>query len=327
MIPNLKKQIEMKHKSIVRIAFAVAALAWGGVLAAQEQAASGTDPHYVDRVMTNIIIVMGAVVVIMAFYTIVRLFSLVTRMQELEYLKQQGVDISTYLAQQEQTSWWERFKKRMTKAVPVEREEEVMFDHEYDGIRELDNSLPPWWVALFYLTIIWGVAYLGYYHLLGYGPSSAEEFAMEMEQAEKAVAAYKAQMGVTIDENTVTLLTDEQELAVGQTLFETHCAACHLSDGSGQIGPNLTDEYWIHGCSIKDVFRTISEGVPEKGMIAWKSQLRPQDIQRVSSYILVELAGTNKPGKDREGEKCQPQAMGDEAPTTEVTGEEVGLND
>ncbi len=294
----------------------------GGLVVAQDQASSGTDPHFLDRLMTQIIIALGAIVVIMAFYTIVRLFTLVTRMQELEYLKQQGVDVSKYLEEKEKHSWWDRFMKSMTKAVPVEREEEVMFDHEYDGIRELDNSLPPWWVALFYVTIIFGVVYMSYYHFLGYGPSSEEEFRMEVEQAEKAVAAYKAQMGATIDETNVTLLTDEQELSIGQSIFEANCAACHLPDGSGQIGPNLTDEFWIHGCSIGDVFHIISEGVPAKGMISWKTQLRPQDIQRVASYILTELAGTNKEGKAPEGEKCQPQAMEE----SEVAGDEVGMN-
>ncbi len=317
----------MKHKTTIRIALAVGATLLGGLLVAQDQGGAAADPHYLDRLMTNIIIALGAVVVIMAFYTIVRLFTLVTRMQELEYLKQQGVDVSEYLEKKEKTSWWERFMKRMTKAVPVEREEEVMFDHEYDGIRELDNSLPPWWVALFYVTIIFGVVYLSYYHFLGYGPSSAEEFRMEMEQAKKAVAAYKAQMGAAVDENTATILTDEQELSVGQTIFETNCAACHQPDGSGNIGPNLTDEFWIHGCTIKDVFHIISEGVPEKGMIPWKTQLRPKDIQRVASYILVKLAGTNKEGKAPEGEKCQPQAMEDGgSEATEVSGDEVGMN-
>ena len=193
----------------------------------------------------------------------------------------------------EEESFIAKFTANLTDAIPVEREGEVMTDHEYDGIRELDNVLPPWWVYLFYGTIIFSVIYIVNYHILGSGNVMAEEFQEEMELAEQMKAAYEeASPGAIIDENTAILLTDAIDLERGKTIFEANCAACHKNDGRGDIGPNLTDQYWIHGGGIKDIYRTIKYGVPEKNMIAWEKLIKPDDIERVSSYI-ASLQGSN----------------------------------
>lgn len=178
-----------------------------------------------------------------------------------------------------------------------EEERDLLMHHEYDGIRELDNVLPPWWVWLFYGTIAWGVLYLVNMHVTQSWNDSHEEYIAEMEQAKADVAAFVARAGAAVDENTVTVTTDAGALAGAKETFVTYCAACHGADGAGaetSVGPNLTDAYWLHGGGIKEVFKTIKYGVPEKGMISWKSQLKPNEIQAIASYILS-LQGTGGP--------------------------------
>lgn len=191
--------------------------------------------------------------------------------------------------------FWTRIRKKYWEdAVPMEREGEIMLDHGYDNIRELDNRLPPWWVNMFLLTIAWAAVYMWYYHWGGNGPSSGEEYKRDVERAKKEIAVAVAGHAAAIDETSVTALTDAGAIGEGELIFKNVCAACHGQKGEGTVGPNFTDEYWIHGGGIKNVFKTIKYGVPEKGMISWQSQLKPSDIQKVASYILT-LKGTNPP--------------------------------
>lgn len=178
----------------------------------------------------------------------------------------------------------------------------IISGHEYDGIKELDNKLPKWWLWLFYITIIFAGVYFFRFHILKTAPLQEEEYKNEVAAAE---TKYKAVLpSGTIDAATVTLLTDEASLAEGQAIFDKNCMVCHLAQGQGLVGPNLTDDYWIHGCSIGEVFNLIVVGVPEKGMISWKAQLTPEQIQKVSSFILS-LKGTNPPNpKEPQGERC-----------------------
>lgn len=202
----------------------------------------------------------------------------------------------------------------LTDSVPLEQEEEIMTDHEYDGIRELDNNLPPWWVMGFYVTIIFAFGYLIYYHVMD-GPSSKQEYIAAMTAAEEKQEAYTESMANAIDESNVVLVTDAGKLEKGKAVFTSVCAACHGQAGEGGVGPNLTDKYWIHGGGISDVFKTIKYGVPAKGMISWESQLSPEQMQNVSSFILS-LQGTNPPnGKEPQGELWEPK---EEAPEEEV---------
>ena len=174
--------------------------------------------------------------------------------------------------------------------------------HDYDGIRELDNVLPPWWVAMFWICVIYGFGYIGYYHVWDIGQTQLEEYETNVAYAEQQVAAFLARQGDQVDENNVAIIADEDKLSLGEAVYLGNCAACHGQKGEGGIGPNMTDKYWIHGGSVVDIFKTIKYGVPAKGMIAWKSQLRPSDIQNVASYILT-MQGTNPPnGKEPQGE-------------------------
>jgi cytochrome c oxidase cbb3-type subunit III len=192
-------------------------------------------------------------------------------------------------------SRWTRLRKQYWEdAVPIEHEGEITFHHAYDGIRELDNRLPPWWVNLFLLSIVWSLGYMWYYHWGGQGPSSKEEYRMEVETAKKEIAIALAGKSNAIDEANVTALTDAAALGEGALIYKSVCAACHGQNGEGTVGPNFADEYWIHGGGIKDLFKTIKYGVPEKGMISWQAQLKPADMQKVASYILT-LKGTNPP--------------------------------
>jgi cytochrome c oxidase cbb3-type subunit 3 len=209
------------------------------------------------------------------------------------------------------------FMHVLTDAVPVEREHEVMTDHEYDGIRELDNNLPPWWVWMFYVTIIFAFVYLIYYHVLPYGMSQEEQYVAEVEQAEADRQAFLAQAKNLVDENTVEFLADASDLNKGKAIFTELCQQCHAADGGGGVGPNLTDQYWIHGGSIQDIFKTVKYGVPTKGMISWESQLRPVQMAQVSSYIQTLQGTTPANPKEPQGELYSPEEAPADTTNTE----------
>jgi cytochrome c oxidase cbb3-type subunit 3 len=183
-----------------------------------------------------------------------------------------------------------KISKILTKSTPIEREEEILFDHEYDGIKELDSKIPPWFTWLFYITIIFSIYYMLHYHVFETGELMAEEYNEEMRIAAEEKEALM-ESGAFVNEETVTMLTDEAALNTGKEIYDANCVACHAEDGGGIVGPNLTDDYWIHGGGIKNVFKVIKYGVVEKGMIAWQTQLNPNQMQKVSSYV-VSLQGT-----------------------------------
>jgi mono/diheme cytochrome c family protein len=279
------------------------------------------------------------------------------------------------------------------------KEKDVLFDHNYDGIQELDNDLPPWWLWLFYLTIIWGVLYLVHYHVIGTGDLSAEEYEKEVNPAfvenksssgfsigysspfymkgeeltplrrvqialaeEKEAAlllaekktdseqikledisfneillaamrvasaedleklksvfpdiytAYlSAEKGAPAPSEVVPVakiepLSDSANLAAGESIFISNCITCHGKLGEGGIGPNMTDDYFIHGAGLGDIVKVINSGVPAKGMIAWRGILNEEQIRQVASYVLT-LHGTNPPNaKAPQGEKVESAA-------------------
>jgi cytochrome c oxidase cbb3-type subunit III len=197
--------------------------------------------------------------------------------------------------------WSKLDQKLFTKAVSVEKEADVMLDHDYDGIRELDNALPPWWKYGFYLTIGVAFIYLLNFHVLGIGLNPTQEYNTEMEQARISKEIYEANNKDRIDEKNVPM-ADADGLKAGQRLFEANCIACHLKDGGGSVGPNLTDDYWLHKGSLNDIYNTIKVGYPDKGMQSWSGQFTPKEISFLAGYI-KSLNGT-KPAapKAQQGE-------------------------
>ncbi|WP_222983125.1 cbb3-type cytochrome c oxidase N-terminal domain-containing protein [Flagellimonas meishanensis] len=226
--------------------------------------------------------------------------------------------------------WAKNLYQRLTKSRSLEREEEIILDHNYDGIRELDNVLPPWWVYLFYATIIFSVVYLVRFHIVG-DYDQALEYEQEVAAAQMAIEEYKKTAKNLVDVNTVEFLTDASDLAAGEKIFVQNCVVCHMADGGGGIGPNLADEYWILGGGIKNVFNTISEGGRDgKGMVAWKQTLKPLEMAQVASYVLT--LGENTPANPKapEGEIwVDPDApQSEETPATEQVSDstDVAMN-
>lgn len=186
---------------------------------------------------------------------------------------------------------------------PISEEKDIMLDHEFDGIAELDNPTPAWFMWLFYATIFFAGAYLLNYHVFNWGKLQDEEYVAEVREADAAKAAYLAKAANLIDENTVKESKDAAVISAGETIFKSNCVACHGDKGQGVVGPNLTDEFWLHGGKVNSVFKTIKYGVPEKGMISWEKTLTPKQISEVTNFILS-LKGTNPAGaKAPQGEK------------------------
>ncbi|MHC5201219.1 cbb3-type cytochrome c oxidase N-terminal domain-containing protein [Myroides sp. LJL119] len=198
--------------------------------------------------------------------------------------------------------WVKKLMQKLTGDPTKSQEQGLLLDHDYDGIKELDNNLPPWWVGLFYATIIFSVIYILRFTVFG-GDNQIVEFDKEMAQAKAQVEAYNATAGDRLTAEMAVYLNDESNLAQGKILFDQNCVACHKVDGGGSIGPNLTDDHWILGGGVKNIFHTISEGGrPNMGMIPWKTMLKPKQIEQLTSYV-ISLNGTNPVGaKEPEGD-------------------------
>lgn len=213
-----------------------------------------------------------------------------------------------------QTEFYKKWMFKVSALTPIENEKNIELEHDYDGIKELDNGLPPWFTGLFYATIVFALVYLVRFHIVG-DYTQAEEYVIENTLAEKKVEEYNKIAPDLMNVDKVTLLTEKEDVAEGKTIFTANCVLCHKADAGGAIGPNLTDTSWINGGGIKNVFKTISEGGrPGKGMVAWKESLKPTEIQKVASFVLS-LQGT-KPagGKAPEGDVWKEE--GAAKPTT-----------
>ena len=179
---------------------------------------------------------------------------------------------------------------------PNDPKDPLLLDHEYDGLRELDNNLPRWWVWLFYLSIIFSAGYLLYFHVLRIGDLQITEYTKAMKAGEQLKNGAMSQFETSIP--TLQPSSDANVLAEGRQTYAKFCAPCHRADGGGIVGPNLTDDYWIHGGTFGDTVKVIWDGVPAKGMITWKTVLKPEEISSVASYIYT-LRGAKlaTPGK------------------------------
>ena len=271
-------------------------------LQVQPAASVWDDPTILLYTVTGFIFIVLLLVLIVTVY-LLQVIRQMTEMNARELAKRKGIEYH------EEPSWWSQVMQWSNRSVPLEKEETVMLDHNYDGIRELDNYLPPWWKWLFYATIVWGAGYLFVYHVAGSWPLQDDEYQAEVRAADEQLRALKkAEPGEVIDENTVVAVTDAVALADGKSTYTSICASCHRLDGGGDIGPNLTDAYWKHGGDIKSIFKVVKNGVSGTNMVAWGSSMSPEKIRNVSSYVLTLVGTSPANAKKPEGDLYQPQA-------------------
>lgn len=243
-----------------------------------------------NQELINYLIISLLVLVIVAIIVIlVQVLMLLRKISNPQNATEPKEDLRGESAPLFSERWWQRWTGFGVKLADEQRI--LIKGHDYDGIHELDNRMPPWLAFLFQGTIVFAVIYLIIYHLTGIGDLPMAELEKETQIVEAKKTAFLEKAAAKINENSVTLLTDAKTLEEGKAIFTANCAACHAVDGGGTVGPNLTDEYWLHGGGIKNVFKTIKYGVPEKGMISWEKQLNPLKMQQVSSYI-VSLKGS-----------------------------------
>lgn len=253
---------------------------------------SGDRPAFIKYPILNLILLIFLLVLIAVELVLNATDKVLDTLLTDEQRKQKEIEDNLPFTQ---TQFYKGIMQKLTRTRKVEEEHELILHHNYDGIQELDNVLPPWWVYLFYATIAFSLIYLVRFHILGHDDQTME-YEKEMAAAKTQVEEYKKTAPDLMDKEKVTLLTDAESINAGKAIFQTNCIACHKADGGGAIGPNLTDKNWILGGGIKNVFNTIMEGGRAgKGMIAWKDQIKPSEIQKIASYVLS-LQGTNPPG-------------------------------
>ncbi|MEN7546404.1 cbb3-type cytochrome c oxidase N-terminal domain-containing protein [Rapidithrix thailandica] len=291
-----------KTKQYIRRSLFVAMGLLGGSQAfgaAEQETASALMTEY-DLALIGILMIVGLLVIL----ALVLLFQILAVYRILIHKMDPSSDSKEEASESFEQWFWNKFNK----AIPVSKEENIMLDHAYDGIKELDNDLPPWWKYGFYVTIVFSVVYLFIFHYGSTDPVSVGEFKTEMAIAEAEVQAYLAKAESSINENNVELISEEAGISAGKKIYDQNCKVCHGGAGEGGVGPNLTDEYWLHGGSVNDVFKTVKYGVKEKGMLPWQDKLKPKQIQEVSSFILT-LQGTNPPNpKAPQGDKYVPES-------------------
>jgi cytochrome c oxidase cbb3-type subunit 3 len=239
-------------------------------------------------------IVLLMLLIIMALLVILRAFNIVTRL----VLKADGLtddqisaEMNPVKPEKEKKPKGEVWNKLLSLR-PLTEEKELLIAHDYDGIQELDNPIPAWFMYLFYGTIIFGIGYLLNYHVFHTGQLQYEEYKTEMVQADIAKKLYLSKAANQVDETTVKLVHDPAVIAAGQAVFNQNCVACHRADAGGNVGPNLTDDYWLHGGKISDLFKTVKYGVLAKGMPTWEKVLSPKQISDVVNYV-KSIHGTN----------------------------------
>ena len=269
------------------------------------------DPMMPIYIVSGLVFITILLVLLTAVYML-RILNLMVRKQAEEKAAREG---RTYTAE---ISWWAKFWDDFNGAAPLAKESDIDLGHDYDGIRELDNHLPPWWKGLLYFSIVWGVIYMIMYHVSFSLPLSGEEYDNAVAKADEAKRAFLAsQPAAVIDENALVYDANAEYIAKGKTVFlSNNCQSCHREDGGGNgIGPNLTDTFWIHGGSVKNIFSTVNKGVVEKGMPAWGKVMSPADVRNVTFYVMS-MQGTNPPNaKAPQGVEYIPEA----APQADTT--------
>lgn len=280
---------------------------------ATEKAVVATSPDISNSsVLTAILllVIILEIFIIIVFAKQIKYFSSAHKQKGLNIEKQNKFSLSNI---------WER----MNKFKPIEEEASIETGHEYDGIKELDNITPPWFIAGFVLSIIFAFVYMFRYHVFKTAPLQIEEYTVSVEKAKIQQEKYLKTQAGNIDENSVVML-DQGGIDAGKALYTTNCVACHGDKGQGGVGPNLTDKFWLHKGSLKDIFFSIKYGWPENGMKSWKEDFSPNQIAQLSSYVYT-LHNTNVAGgKEAQGDAYEESATAADAPTdaTEAPKEE-----
>lgn len=308
-----REKKERENAALIKT-LGVLTLMFIAVFTASAQDAAQVQPSFWDDpfnspmlplyVMTTFLFIMLVLIALVGYY-VVKVINLLTVQAEKERARQLGIEYKA------RPTWWSKFMKQVNDAVPVEEEQRVELDHNYDGIKELDNHLPPWWTWLFIGTVVWGVIYLFVYHISDNLPLQLQEYQTELTQAEEAALKLQAsQPQAAIDESSLEYKEDAEMLANGKTIFTINCVACHAKDGGGNaIGPNLADEYWLHGGNIKSIFATVKNGVVEKGMPAWSKSMSPKDVRNVAFYVMSLQGTTPEAPKAPQGELFKPEPV------------------
>ena len=269
--------------------------------AAEASTSIWDDPMLTFYVVVGFIFMLAILVLLVAVYML-RVLNYMNQQAAQERAERLGIP---YVPE---PTFWEKLWQQSNDFVPVEKEASITLDHNYDGIKELDNHLPPWWTGLFLGTIAFAIVYLLFYHVFNTLPSQQAEYDTEVAIAQEQLKKLQAANPVAaIDETNVEATTDALALAEGKQIFLNTCASCHRKDGGGDIGPNLTDDYWKHGGTVKDIFKTVRHGVQGTNMIAWEGVISPEKMKNVSSYVLT-LRGTNPANpKKPEGDLVKPE--------------------
>ena len=253
------------------------------------------DPYILFYAAVGFIFIVILLVLTVAIYML-KVINIMAKNAQMERAASEGT------VYKPEPTLWEKIWQNANDFVPVEKEATILLNHNYDGIKELDNHLPPWWTYLFIGTVIWGVIYLFAYHVTDSLPLSVSEYDNEVALANDEIRKRKAAApGIQIDENNVVATTDVVDLKDGQSTFTSICGSCHRADGGGDIGPNLTDDYWKHGGTMTDIYKVVKNGVTGTNRVAWGGTMSPEKMRNVSSYLLT-LIGTNPVnGKKPEG--------------------------
>ncbi len=303
---KLKKEKEQKSGNTAAVTSAVIALLLCSNLAFAQEAGSAV-PQTIGGLSAFIFYVMISIL----FIELLVILALLINIRFLLKKEQKVFEEPYVFKPKKLIAWW----GRLNSFKPVEQEAELEMEHDYDGIKELDNKLPPWWLWGFYVSILFAVVYMWRYHVAYSAPLSIEEYEISVKKADEEVKAYLASQGEAIDENTVTVMMAPADLAAGKQIYAAVCIACHKEDGGGLVGPNLTDDYWMHGGDIKSVFKTIKYGI--NAMPAWQASYSNKQLAQVASYV-KSLHGTNPPdAKAQEGELYKEDAAVAEAPAAE----------
>jgi cytochrome c oxidase cbb3-type subunit 3 len=304
---SLQRFMEEKKRNVEKVSkiaglLIICCLTGSGVLAAETPVADTAVPATIAGLSLTSFYVLLSVIFLEIIILVVLLFNLRGLLRQEIVVTAEAAEVSgeTATAKNERAGWKDWWI-RINRFKPVKEESQIDLGHDYDGIRELDNRLPPWWLYGFYTCILFAAVYLYRYHVAHSAPLSGQEYVLSMAKAEQEKQEYLKKSANNVDENNVKLLTDAKDLDAAKQIFTTICAACHRPDGGGNVGPNLTDDYWLHGGSIQDVFKTIKYGWPEKGMKSWKDDYSPLQIQQLASYV-KSLRGSHPPNpKDPQG--------------------------